>query len=89
MKFVKFEVHTIETPYDQEKEKCVEELVLQGQTYINIRRIKNFKVFWYKGVTKFIFLNNDWDEDKYHRLHHIPADKDQFKEAFGLDWDEL
>lgn len=90
MKFVKFKVHTINfISYDKEKEMYIEELKLQCEKYINIRRIKSFRIWWYEGVTRVMILNNDWKIDRYNMPRYIPADKDQFKEAFGLDWDEL
>lgn len=60
-------------------------------SYVNIKKVKTFRVNWDRTDRKYIVFNDDYkvSNNTYEIPRYIPIDKDEFKEAFGLDWDEL
>ena len=60
----------------------------QYSEYINVKKIKSFHVGKDPDGKKGLQLNDSQDKC-FRDYRYIPADEDQFKEAFGLDWDEL
>ena len=80
MKFVKFEAYYLDDRLSMQR---------YWFSYIEIKEIKTFKVA-YRSNKKHIIINNQSPSPNIRLVpRYIPVDKNQFKEAFGLDWDEL
>lgn len=79
MRFVKFKVC---------EGGSYQEFTYKYSEYINVKKIKSFHVWKHPNGKRGLQLN-DGRSKIFGNYKYIPVDKDQFKEAFGLDWDEL